>query len=319
MDTKEVIFKMDFIAIDFEIANNRMSSACSLGMVFVKDNQIVDEKYFLIQPPTLTFLEETTKIHGLTVEDVKYERKFNEIWEEIKHHFEGATIIAHNAQFDMSVLHCCLMEYSLEIPEFEFICSIPLSAKACKEKVGNSLVERLSHFDIILENHHNALHDARACAELVTTCVTVKNKKSLQSYCKTYRSIPIKKFSELKPQTYFKQKKKKKSFAKVVISEISANVQTFNEEHPFFGKNIVFTGELKLDRKDAMQKVVNAGGTIKSGVSGKTHYLIVGKQDKMIVGASGISTKEEKAYALIEKGTAIKVIGEEEFVELLGS
>lgn len=311
--------EVDFLAIDFEIANNAMSSACSLGLVFVKDNQIVEEKYFLIQPPSLTFLDETTKIHGLTVEDVRNERKFYEIWEEIKHHFNGTTIIAHNAQFDMSVLHSCLKEYSLEVPEFEYICSIPLSAKACTEKVGNSLVERLSHFNIELENHHNALHDARACAELITTCVTVKNKKSLQAYCKTYRSIPIKKFSELKPQTFFKQPRKKKTFTKVVISEISANVQSFNEDHPFFGKNIVFTGELKLDRKEAMQKVVNAGGTIKSGVSGKTHYLIVGKQDKTIVGANGISTKEEKAYALIEKGTAIKVIGEEEFVELLGS
>ena len=41
---------LDFIAIDFEIANNKISSACSLGMAFVKDNQIIDEKYYLIIP-----------------------------------------------------------------------------------------------------------------------------------------------------------------------------------------------------------------------------------------------------------------------------
>lgn len=83
-------------------------------------------------------------------------------------------------------------------------------------------------------------------------------------------------------------------------------------------KNIVFTGELNtIERKDAMQKVVNAGGIVKTGVSSKTDFLIVGMQDKSIVGSKGISTKEKKAYELIEKGKEIKIINENEFIKLL--
>ncbi|MFK9094447.1 hypothetical protein [Bacillus salipaludis] len=55
---------------------------------------------------------------------------------------------------------------------------------------------------------------------------------------------------------------------------------------------------------------------VKSGVSSKTDFLVVGIQDKSF-GKGGISTKEKKAYELIEKGRAIKLINESEFISLL--
>ena len=73
-----------------------------------------------------------------------------------------------------------------------------------------------------------------------------------------------------------------------------------------------------MDRKTAMQKVVDLGGVIKSGVSSKTHYLVDGIQDKSLVGEDGLSTKEEKAYDLINKGINIKVINESQFMSLIG-
>lgn len=308
--------KVDFIVIDFEIANNNLSSACSLGMAFVENNQIIDEKYYLIQPPTMDFDEATTEIHGLTENDVINAKKFNEIWEEIKFHFNGTQIVAHNAQFDMSVLHSCLLEYSIEMPEFNYICSIPISTRACRgQKVGNSLPDRLAHFNIELNNHHNALADARACAELVITCLKLKKRKSLETYCSTFSSISIHKFSELKPQLQFRRNK---NFNRIKVSEIAATVEVFDENHTLFEKNFVFTGELQqLDRKTAMQKVVDYGGVIKSGISSKTHYLVVGIQDKSLVGKDGLSTKEKKAYELINKGINIKVIDESHFMSLI--
>lgn len=303
----------DFIVIDFEIANNNMSSACSLGMVFVKDNQVIDEKYFLIQPPTLKFDDETVKIHGLTADDVRYEKKFNEVWEEIKFHFNNTIVIAHNAQFDMSVLHSCLTEYSLDLPEFKYIDSISLSTPAC-QGVGNSLKKRLEHFNIKIDNHHNALSDSKACAELVLACLKVYKSESLQTYI-DMSGETARNFSELKPQTYFRMKK---SFQKTSVNEIAVTVDTINTNHPFFQKNVVFTGELiSLDRQEAMQKVVNSGGFVKSGVSGKTNFLVVGKQDKKLVGKSGLSTKEKKTYELKEKGKEIQILNENEFLRLL--
>ena len=40
----------DFIAIDFETANQQPSSVCSVGVVMVRDGQVADSFYSLIQP-----------------------------------------------------------------------------------------------------------------------------------------------------------------------------------------------------------------------------------------------------------------------------
>ena len=40
----------DFAAIDFETANNERTSVCSVGVVVVRDGDIVDTFYSLIQP-----------------------------------------------------------------------------------------------------------------------------------------------------------------------------------------------------------------------------------------------------------------------------
>lgn len=311
---------MDFITIDFEIANNKMNSACSMGMAFVRENEIMDKKYYLIHPPTLEFDPEMIEVHGIKPVDVVSASNFKVIWEEIKHYFEYSTIIAHNAQFDMSVLHACLQFYSLEMPEFYYIDSIQLSKLAVNGQAGNSLKDRLSFFNIELENHHNAVADAVACAQLVLKSIETMGEKSLQSYCYAHDSLTPKKFSHLKPQTEFKIKTRRRMPKKVDISQIEATVETFNEDHILFGKNVVFTGDLHtMDRETAMQSLVDLGGVVKSGVSGKTDYVVVGQQDKTIVGVDGRSTKEKKALELIEKGKEIKIIDENEFLKLLDS
>ena len=89
-------------------------------------------------------------------------------------------------------------------------------------------------------------------------------------------------------------------------------------KHPFFMKNIVFTGDMHMSRQEAAQLATDVGGIVKTSVSSKTHYLVVGKQDLALVGQDGMSTKEEKAQALNQSGKAhIKVISEHEFLALL--
>lgn len=313
---------MDFIAIDFEIANENMSSACSIGLAYVDNNEVIKEKYFLIKPPQLRFDPSFTAIHGITKSDVIGQKNFDEVWELIKNDITSNLIVAHNAQFDMSVLSSCLQHYSIAIPSFSYMCSIPISTKACKgNKVGQSLKERCSYFGVDIAEHHHAGADARACAELVIASAKSKNKGSLETYRQTYSTIPVKEFTELKAQaTFLKKRPKKPKFNAVSISEVTANTETFNKDHILYEKNIVFTGDLlSMDRKEAMQKTVNVGGVIKSGVSGKTNYVVVGSQDPNLVGTAGISTKEKKAKELKEKGINIEIIHEETFIKLLNN
>lgn len=307
--------KYDFVAVDFETANIMYNSACSMGLAAVKGKEIVETKYYLIKPPTMHFRDINIKLHKITPEDVKNAPTFQELWPEIKDYFLDNLVVAHNAVFDMSVLKACLLEYGMSIPDFNYICSIPISSCACRgQNVGKSLKERTKYFEIELSNHHNALDDAVACANLVIQTLIKTRRNSIKSFCNTYSSLPIKSFKELKPQTFFKSKDNRR----VRISEIAATNENIDSNHVFYNKNLVFTGELKsLDRKEAMQKVVNVGGIVKSSVSSKTDYLVVGTQDPSIVGKKGMSTKEQKAYQLKEKGYHIKILTEDDFLNSL--
>lgn len=43
--------KYDVLAIDFETATNNNYSACSVAVALIKDLEIIDSHYWLIQPP----------------------------------------------------------------------------------------------------------------------------------------------------------------------------------------------------------------------------------------------------------------------------
>ncbi|MDR1762987.1 MAG: exonuclease, partial [Dysgonamonadaceae bacterium] len=60
-----------FAAIDFETANYHPSSVCSVGVVIVRDGQIVEKIYRLIRPEPEWYSYWNTQIHGLTAEDTQ--------------------------------------------------------------------------------------------------------------------------------------------------------------------------------------------------------------------------------------------------------
>lgn len=59
----------DFAAIDFETANEEPSSVCSVGVVIVRDGEIVDSFYSLIHPEDYLFsnqfMEDLGRIYRL--------------------------------------------------------------------------------------------------------------------------------------------------------------------------------------------------------------------------------------------------------------
>jgi DNA polymerase-3 subunit epsilon len=316
-------YSFDFITLDFETANYDNSSACSMGMVFVKDKKIVDEKYFLIQPPSLEFGEINIGIHGITPDMVKDQPKFPEIWAGINHYFDNNIVIAHNASFDMSVLKSMDIVYDLKIPDFFYMCSIPISNCVC-EGISKSLKARAAYLGINIDNHHNSLDDAIACANLVIETINKLNFSTFDSYLYAFSELNIENYESAKCVRYFGTSKKSKqvplysTIERVDIKSVKPTVDCFDTSHPFCGKCFVFTGRLaNFEREDAMQHVVNLGGKLRTSVSGNTDYLVVGWQDKRLVGEDGLSSSEEKAYALLEKGKNITILTEDQFIAML--
>jgi DNA polymerase-3 subunit epsilon len=155
---------MNFVAIDFETANYRPDSACSVGLVKVVDGRIVESAVHLIRPPTREFV--FTYIHGLTWKQVASARHFGALWPTLKSLLHGAEFFAaHNASFDQKVLHACCDTHGLERPRLPFRCTVQMARRAWDIR-PTKLSDVCLRLGIPLD-HHEALSDATACARIV--------------------------------------------------------------------------------------------------------------------------------------------------------
>src|SRR6476661_6660505 len=125
---------LDFTAIDFETANELRSSACAIGVVQVRGGEITDSYYTLLQPRLLP-------------------------------HLQGQLVVAHNSAFDVSVLDHSCRDFDLAMPSFHSMCSVKLAKAAWPYLERHRLNHLAAHFGLAL-NHHDALDDARVCAEV---------------------------------------------------------------------------------------------------------------------------------------------------------
>lgn len=155
-----------FVAIDFETATNKYNSACSIGVVKVENKQIVSKDYYLIQPPNNEYLDKNIEVHGINPEQTQNADTFPEIWGKILPLLTNAYVVAHYAKFDMAVLKAVLTYYHLDLPNFNYIDSIDVNNWCCSGGPKN-LKACCKRFNIPINNHHNALDDAEACAKIV--------------------------------------------------------------------------------------------------------------------------------------------------------
>ena len=156
------------VAIDFETANEMMSSACALGIAIIDGNKITAAKHWLIKPPELRFNYFNSCLHGITAKDVEKKPEFYRIWPSIRKYLEGNIIIAHSAGFDMTVLKSTLRVYQIEIPELYYACTVCLSRKVWKG-FDNYRLDTIAENLAISFQHHNAKEDACVCASIAIT------------------------------------------------------------------------------------------------------------------------------------------------------
>lgn len=109
---------LDFCAIDFETANAERCSVCSVGIVIVKDGEIVDKFYSLIQPEPDYYCYWNTRVHGLTQKDTMDAPVFPKVWEQVEPLIEGLPLVAHNARFDEGCLKAVFKVYQMDYPDY---------------------------------------------------------------------------------------------------------------------------------------------------------------------------------------------------------
>lgn len=204
---------MDFIAFDCETANSKKESICALGYCVVKDNAITEKEYFLINPEDdFNFIN--INIHGITEEMVIDAPTFPEVWAKISYKFESYPLVAHAAKCaDKVMLEKTLKRYNIASDGFLFYDTLEIVKKNLKLK-NNKLETICEHFNILLDDHHNALCDAVATAKIMIQLFNnnfiifplnknkAKNYSSSNNDNKNYqiKNIPVSGF--IAPQCY---------------------------------------------------------------------------------------------------------------------
>jgi len=156
-----------FAAIDFETADYKQDSACSIGIVVVRSGSIAQRFHTLIRPPRKRFVPMFVELHGISWKMVQGERPFAEVWPELEPLLLGVDFVAaHNAPFDLAVLKACCLAAGIAPPALEARCTLKLGRKLWGQP-KNRLPDLCQHLGIPFTKHHDALADAEACARIV--------------------------------------------------------------------------------------------------------------------------------------------------------
>lgn len=305
---------MDFIAIDFETANSNRNSPCEIGIVKVENFEITEKKSFLIRPKENYFDWMNTQIHGIDEGTVENEPEFDVIYSKIKNDFEKYPILAHNASFDISVLRHTLDLYELPYPKTKYTCTYQMSKASLKGCLSYRL-DAISKFLNIKLEHHRALSDANACAEIA---IKLFKDNSISDFNQIKDVFRIR-TGELTNGGYKPSLKIHKNKAGYKISDLKFE-EKFQSENPFFEKYVVFTGTLSsMPRKEAQIKVLEIGGKCSGGINNSTNFLIIGDQDYNRYGEGFKSSKLKKAEKLLKEGNEIELLSESQFIEMINN
>ncbi|GAA1939654.1 3'-5' exonuclease [Microbacterium aoyamense] len=159
---------LDFTAIDFETANSSNASACAVGLVRVRDGEVVAKTGWLIHPPAGhdRFFELNTRIHGIRAEDVVGAMSWSEQLVELAAFAGDDVLVAHNAGFDMAVLKRACEATGDDCPPYRYACSLQV-ARSVYQLASYRLPFVAAEAGFPDFPHHNATADALACAHVM--------------------------------------------------------------------------------------------------------------------------------------------------------
>lgn len=287
---------MDFVTLDVETSNFDIGSICQIGMAKYRNGKLVDTFDSLIRPNS-SFSQKNIDIHGITADRVKNAPSIFDIYGRILQ-FVGKDIVVSHTNFDQKAIVQCLNNANLPLPAWQWADSSNM-VRATVEKwamSGYSLANVCQSWGYQF-HHHNALEDAKACGFIAVTILREQGQ-SIRDWVIDSNVTP-------------------KSAKRVAPYANTTRSKKGDSEGRFTGLNICFTGELSMSRQEIIELASKHGFDVKSGVTKKVHYLVVGTQDLSQLAGHEKSSKHRKADELIMEGIEIKIISEKDFIRII--
>jgi DNA polymerase-3 subunit epsilon len=232
------------------------------------------------------------------------------------------------------VIRSALEVSGLPGPAYDYVCTVMLSRR-CYSLVSNSLPFAAEEAGVPLLRHHDAAEDARACAGIL---IDIARRNGANSLAELYLSLGLVMPRQHAFDPAVDQLSKQSLTALAGGSgNGAALVRPFqsgwpdegpNPEpnpdaepgHPLYGQTVVFTGQLSIGRPEAKVRSAEAGARTESRVTGRTTVLVVGDGFVAADLRSGrLTGKARRVLELHDRGQAIEVLSEGEFLQMVGS
>ncbi len=179
------------VAIDFETANSHPLSACQIGIIVFRKGEVIFEYESLIKPPRRysEFNYYNVQIHNIKKQDVKDAPNWLEIYEDFKYYLDNSIIVAHNANFDISVFKNLNQFYNIKFPKAIYYDTVELSRKMLPYLPNHKLNTVSEHLSIDLK-HHDAKSDAYACGLIVYKCLQMIDSENVSELFEKTNMFP---------------------------------------------------------------------------------------------------------------------------------
>ncbi len=279
----------DYTVIDLETTSKytNLAEIIEMSAVRVRNGEIVD-KYSTFIKPSGNISSAITAITGITNGMLENAPKIEDKIQEYLDFIGDDIILGHNiASFDSTILYDLCEKLNLKVFNNDILDTLRYS-KYCDIAVSDNKLKTISEFFGIEHNAHRALNDCIANFEV-------------------YEKLKEHFTGNIILTVSGESRRERTSIENMTVNPCYSNLN---------GKNIVLTGEFACgQRKDVKSYFEKLGVSVKSGVSSKTDYLIIGAFGSPDWKFGDYGDKVAKAQELQLKGKPIEIIQEEEFFE----
>lgn len=296
----KILFPDRFVIIDLETTGLEpdFDNIIEVAALKIHDGQIIEQYQSLVKPYG-EIDDYITELTGITNEMLSSAPAPEKVLSDVYAFSEGYIFMGHNVNFDINFLYDWTCKLLNKCVSNDFVDTLRIARKLYPGMKHHRLQDLVSALNIPSNGFHRAMNDCHNTY-----------------FCYLHMLEDIK--HQYGSEAAFVEKFKKSSHSKLNANDLSTDKTDFDISHPLFGKLCVFTGTLeKMQRKDAMQLVLDLGGEVGNSVTAKTNYLILGNNDYCSSIKDGKSNKHKKAEELKLKGKDIEIITENIFYEML--
>lgn len=276
MSNKSISRKVsDYTVIDIE-TTGFSGEIIELAALKVRNDIVVADYSTLIKPES-DIETKIVNLTGITNEMVSSAPTISEKLQEFLDFIDDDIVVGHNVGgFDIKMINDACHSIGIEPMNNSYIDTLNYS-RHCDIYVENHKLPTLANYFGITYDAHRALNDCEATHLLYQQIRDMYDEK-------IYRTS--------------------------MVTKIPDNYVPIDCE----GKIIVVTGEFSFASREKVEEMIKlAGGIVKSSVSGKTNYVVIGSLGSKSWSYGNYGSKIQRATELIKEGKDISIVNEEEF------